>query len=117
ALQVEAVSRLANSLGVELVKAEALRAVRERPSNPDAVDLAMRGAATLNGTESLASVNEAIELFERALSLDANNVRALIGLSQALSDRAVDFADDKAADHLARAEQAVDAALTVQPDN
>ena len=42
-LQVEFVSRLANSLGVELVKAEALRAMRERPNNPDAVDLAMRG--------------------------------------------------------------------------
>ena len=41
-LQVEFVSRLANSLGVELVKAEALRAARERPSNPDAVDLAMQ---------------------------------------------------------------------------
>ena len=33
-LQVDVVSRLANSLGVELVKAEALRATRERPSNP-----------------------------------------------------------------------------------
>jgi adenylate cyclase len=46
ALQVEAVSRLANSLGAELVKAEALRAMRERPKNPDAVDLAMRGTAS-----------------------------------------------------------------------
>ena len=44
-LQVEAVARLANSLGVELVKAEALRAMRERPNNPDAVDLAMRAIA------------------------------------------------------------------------
>ena len=33
-LQVDFVSRLANSLGVELVKAEALRAMRERPNNP-----------------------------------------------------------------------------------
>ena len=33
-LQVEVVSRLANSLGVELVKAEALRAMRERPTIP-----------------------------------------------------------------------------------
>jgi class 3 adenylate cyclase/TolB-like protein len=47
-LQVEFVSRLANSLGVELVKAEALRAARERPGNPDAVDLAMQGWATYN---------------------------------------------------------------------
>ena len=44
-LHVEFVSRLANSLGVELIKAEALRAERERPDNPDAVDLAMRGWA------------------------------------------------------------------------
>ena len=36
-LQVEFVSRLANSLGVELIKAESLRAMRERPNNPDAV--------------------------------------------------------------------------------
>src|ERR1700722_3429514 len=35
-LQMEFVARLANSLGVELVKAEALRAARERPNNPDA---------------------------------------------------------------------------------
>ena len=34
--------RPANSLGVELIKAEALRAARERPNNPDAVDIAMR---------------------------------------------------------------------------
>ena len=33
-LQVEVVSRLANSLGVELVKAEALRSMRERPTIP-----------------------------------------------------------------------------------
>jgi TolB-like protein len=44
-LQVEFVSRLANSLGVELIRAEALRSMRERPNNPDAVDLAMRGWA------------------------------------------------------------------------
>jgi adenylate cyclase len=41
-LQVDVVARLANSLGVELVKAEALRSMRERPGNPDAADLAMR---------------------------------------------------------------------------
>ena len=44
-LQVEAVSRLARSLGVELVKAEALRTMRERPSNPEAADLFMQADA------------------------------------------------------------------------
>ena len=44
-LQVEAVSRLARSLGVELVKAEALRTMRERPSNPEAADFVMQADA------------------------------------------------------------------------
>src|SRR5271157_5801556 len=47
-LQVEFVSRLANSLAVELMRAEALRAARERPNNPDAVGLAMQGWAACN---------------------------------------------------------------------
>lgn len=42
-LQVEFVARLARSLDVELVRAESLRGMRERPANPNAVDLAMRG--------------------------------------------------------------------------
>ena len=42
-LQVDVVARVANALKLELVRAEALRATRERPDNPDAVDLAMRG--------------------------------------------------------------------------
>jgi len=114
-LQVEFVSRLANSLGVELVKAEALRSMRERPNNPDAADLAMRGWTILNGTETLAGANEAIGLFEHALSLDPNNVQALIGLSNALSGLD-DFGVENDAQR-ARQEKAIDAALAIQPDN
>jgi adenylate cyclase len=77
-LQMEFVSRLANSLGVELVKAEALRSIHERPSNPDAVDLAMQGWATLYRGDTKTNLNDAIVLFERALSLDANNSDKLL---------------------------------------
>ena len=49
-LQVDVVARLANSLGVELVKAEALRSTRERPGNPDAVDLAMQAEVKWNSS-------------------------------------------------------------------
>ena len=66
-LQVEFVSRLANSLGVELVKAESLRAMHERPNNPDAVDLFMRGWVELyRGVASKTNDDAAIGLFERA---------------------------------------------------
>jgi TolB-like protein/DNA-binding winged helix-turn-helix (wHTH) protein len=47
-LQLEVISRLANSLGVALVKAEALRSLSERPSSPDAVDLAMQAQVKAN---------------------------------------------------------------------
>jgi adenylate cyclase len=57
-LQVEFVSRLADSLGVELVKAEALRSMRERPNNPDAQDIAMRAAAVTNTTGDSKSINK-----------------------------------------------------------
>ena len=59
-LQVEFVSRLANSLGVELVKAEALRSMRERPNNPDAADLAMRARARFNSSGDSKSISSDI---------------------------------------------------------
>ena len=85
-LQVEVVSRLANSLGVELVKAEALRSMRERPSNPDAVDLAMRARPKqFRGLPAQGDqLNDAMTLSERALALDPQNERAMVDLANAL---------------------------------
>jgi TolB-like protein len=74
-LQVDVVARLANSLGVELVKAEALRATRQRPGNPDAVDLAMQGWAAFYSRAGPAYLNDSIALFERALALDPQQRR------------------------------------------
>jgi adenylate cyclase len=116
-LQVEAVSRLANSLGVELVKAEALRAMRERPSNPDAVDLAMQAQLKLNLPGSRATENEAVTLSERALALDRQNVRALTVLTNALLERVWDHFSDNPTGDIERAEKAIDAALALQADN
>ena len=42
-LQDEVVVRLARTLQVELVNAEAQRSLHDRPRNPDAFDLTMRG--------------------------------------------------------------------------
>ncbi|MBV9287727.1 MAG: guanylate cyclase, partial [Hyphomicrobiales bacterium] len=107
-LQVEAVSRLAGSLGVELVKAESLRALRERPNNPDAADLALRGWAMLSSNPDKAAFHGAATLFERALALDPQNVSAMVGLSHALSWRVnVNWSDDRSAD-IARAEETID---------
>jgi class 3 adenylate cyclase/TolB-like protein len=117
-LQVEVVSRLANSLGVELVKAEALRAARERPNNLDAADMAMRGWVLMNANRNEAAArNEAIALFERALSLEPQNIRAMTGLVDALNASVMLFASRDPAGDIARAEKTIDAALALQPDN
>jgi class 3 adenylate cyclase/TolB-like protein len=116
-LQVEFVSRLANSLRVELVKAEALRSLREQPSNPDAVDLAMQAEYKYDLPDSKANENDAVMLSERALALDPQNVRALAALTRALVRRVIDHWSDDPAGDIARAEKAADAALAVQPEN
>ena len=105
-LQVEVVSRLANSLGVELVKAEALRSMRERPNNPDAVDLAMRARARSNSSgDSKSAVSDVIDLGARAIALDPQNERAMVDVANALTDRVENLWSDDPAGDLARAEK------------
>ena len=73
-------ARLANTLGSELVKAEAEKSAHS--GNPDAIDLTMRGWAILNQLQLVAdkdSLAKALNLFEQALKLDPNNVDALVG--------------------------------------
>ena len=90
-LQLEVVSRLANSLGAELVKAEALRSMREPRSSPNAVDLAMQAQVKRDLPDSKATINEAVTLADRALALDPQNERALTVLADALLDRVTDY--------------------------
>ena len=117
-LQVGVVSRLANSLGVELVKAEALRSMRERPNNPDAADLAMRARARFNSSGDSKSINsDIIDLSERALALDPQNERAMVDLVFAFNDRVTNRWDDDPAGDIVRAEKLADSALALQPDD
>ena len=115
-LQVEFVARLANSLGVELVKAESLRSMRERPNNPDAVDFEMRGRAAIGKGFTDGNINEALKDFESALQLDPGLTRAQIGLARMLRDRSAVFQFDGAA-NLDRAETLIADALTAEPND
>ena len=77
-LQDQVVARLANSLGNELVKAEAEKGGRTQ--SPDAIDLVMRGRALLQETTPTKDNSDAARpLFERALAIDPNYAAALAG--------------------------------------
>jgi adenylate cyclase len=85
-LQDEVVARLANSLGLELVKAEAAKSTHS--TNPNAIDLDMRGEALLltryrQGANTQEIIHDARALFERALAIDPNDPYALAGSARA----------------------------------
>jgi adenylate cyclase len=78
-LQDQVVARLANTLGLELVKAEAEKSTRSR--SPDVVDLDMRGWVMMQqwlGTTK-DYVSSARAWFEQALKIDPNDPDALVG--------------------------------------
>ena len=80
-LQDQVVARLANTLGYELVKAEAQRGTHS--INPDAIDLTMRGWAAHWQPPTKESVTSARDYFERAIKLDPQNAEAMVGLAYA----------------------------------
>jgi TolB-like protein/tetratricopeptide (TPR) repeat protein len=116
-LQVDIVSRLANSLGTELVKAESLRSMRERPDDPDAVDLAMQGWALINSVDDKDKYNDGMKLFERAVALDPKNVQAMTGLATVLQWRAYNGWSEDWDRDFGRAAGLTKRALALQPEN
>ena len=115
-LQDEVVARLARALQVELVNAEAQRSLHDRPRNPDAIDLTMRGLALLNQPYTKANRFEARDFFNQASTLDRGNADALAGAAYV---DAADYASgwsDQSADLYARAMQRADQALLLNPD-
>jgi len=114
-MQDEITTRLARTVGIELVAAEGRRAERERPNNMDAVDLAMRGWAILNQPLSLRRDRDACKLFEAALRRDDRNIEALIGLALYHTNDLRTFASTNRDEQLCIAEKAITEALVLAP--
>jgi TolB-like protein/DNA-binding SARP family transcriptional activator/Flp pilus assembly protein TadD len=112
-MQDEIVARLANSLNTQLVTTEARRA--ERAPNPDAIDLYFQGKAWLNKGQTLEYMSQARGFFERALTLDPCNVRALVGSAHVEVGIAATYIADDRWKRLAYAETALTKALSMAP--
>ena len=115
-VQDEIVGRIAGAVGAQLIDAESRRSIKERPTDPDAIDLTMRGWAVLHRPPSRESLVEARALFEQGLALDERAADAVIGLAYAYA-RGINsaFTDTIEAD-LARGNELVAKALVLAPD-
>ena len=78
--------RIARALDLQLLAAEGRRLAAERPDNPEAADLVLRGRALMTTFRSRESLAEARRLFERAVALDENSAIAHAGLASAIYD-------------------------------
>ncbi|WFT79856.1 adenylate/guanylate cyclase domain-containing protein [Methylobacterium sp. CB376] len=112
----EIVAQLARALSIELTEAELRQFERERPSAPDAADLAAQGWSVLNRPLSRESLLRAREAFEQALARDGESVRARVGLARTLALAANFGWSSAASDDLARAERLIDGALAARPN-
>src|SRR5437660_5090060 len=106
-------NRLARTLSVELVNVEGRRAQR---TDPDAVDLTMRGWSALNGGPNKEDVQKSVALFEDALRIDPENSQARVGLAQALTMIYRNRWDPEPAKVLARADEAATRAIAAAPN-
>jgi class 3 adenylate cyclase/TolB-like protein len=118
-LQFEAQARIANAVDVELIRAENQRALRERPTRPDAQDLTLRGWAAFNSGYTPENLNKAVAYFEQALSLEPDNPWALEGSALAQVSRLTTFGieNGRGYDVLVEAEGKVDRVLAVEPNS
>jgi TolB-like protein/tetratricopeptide (TPR) repeat protein len=114
-MQDAIVSRLAHTLGDQVIVAEARRA--ERSLHPDAMDLTFQGQACLYKGGNPEHVTQARGFFERALAIDHRSVGALDGMATAdLWMRASLLTDDRTA-RFSAAETNVIKALSLAPDH
>jgi TolB-like protein/tetratricopeptide (TPR) repeat protein len=114
-MQDEIVSRLAGTLGAQLIEAEARRA--ERTLHPDAMDLCFQGRAWLMKGISLECVTQARGFFERSLEFDPGNVEAMIGLANVDTIVGGSFTTDDGPARLAAAEAMVNKVLSIRPNS
>ena len=114
-MQDEIGARLAGALNAELAAAEARRA--EQAPTPNSMDLHFQGLACLNKGMTPDNVAQAREFFDRALSVDPDNVDALIGSARAdIIEGHFIFVTDPTTAFLA-AEAKLTKALTSVPDH
>jgi TolB-like protein/class 3 adenylate cyclase/Flp pilus assembly protein TadD len=112
-MQDEIVAHLARQLDTAMIAAEARRAAQS--PQPDSMDLFFQGMAWANKGITLDHLTRAGIFFERALTLDSDNVDALIGKAWGEVTLASAYTIDDRTARLATAKAALTKALSLAP--
>jgi TolB-like protein/tetratricopeptide (TPR) repeat protein len=115
--QSEITAGIASTLRVKLVDIESRRGQRERPNNPDAIDLAMRGWALIYASQTRDNNAAARRLFEEALGVDPQAVSAITGLGFTHIRDVLNRWTNAPDDHLPKADELLARSLALAPDN
>jgi TolB-like protein/class 3 adenylate cyclase len=114
-MQDEIVARLANAIEARLIAIEARRA--QSVAQPDVIDLNFQGAAWYNKGPTPEYLTSAKGFYERALSLEPDNVEALVGHAYVNAISAGSCVTDQRDRAFAIAETALDKALSLAPEH
>jgi tetratricopeptide (TPR) repeat protein len=114
-LQDQVVARLANTLGIELVKAEAKKGTLSR--SPDVTDLTMRGQALLFTAWRDKDKNDAARrLFEQAVKIAPDDADALVGEASTYENEFIPWKKPET-NYEAKILHQLDRAIALAPDN
>jgi adenylate cyclase len=116
-LQNEITGRIARALDLELVDVESRRGLAERPDNPDAVDLAMRGWSLFNKPRARENNIEARQLFNQSLQKESQNIDSLLGLAVVNINDILNNWCDKPDEQRQHANELVNKALAINPNH
>ena len=113
----EIVARISDAIRFKLVQVEGTRSLRERPRDPDALDLYLRARSILDRSNTLSGLVAAQALLEEAARIAPRNSDVLAELGLVLIRKTADFDDPHEADDYSKAAVFIDRATKIAPDN
>jgi DNA-binding winged helix-turn-helix (wHTH) protein/TolB-like protein len=117
ATEASIVRGIASALNVTLLDAEVARAARERPNNPDALDLFYAARIIMDRADTLDQLTDAQHKFERAIAAAPDFVEALADLGWLLVQKPLRYNDPEDQRDLEEAGQVIPRAVRLDKTN
>ena len=116
--QDEIVCRVKAELLSQILAVESTRSLRERPDNPDAMDLLLRARSLMRKHDQTQLLRDVSKLLEEALRLEPLSVSTMCDLARQFINRFVNNGEDQDnQDLLEQAMVLVTAAAKIEPNN